>query len=82
MFCCCRISPPYSPGNCLTSDLAPHRLMAADVPVPAADRILVETKEMLEEQLDTARKRSEQIVELETAVLKYKQQINDLSLVS
>ena len=37
---------------------------------------------MLEEQLDTARKRSEQIVELETSVLKYKQQINDLSLVS
>ncbi|XP_043226429.1 girdin-like [Amphibalanus amphitrite] len=44
------------------------------------NRILVETKEMLEEQLDTARKRSEQIVELETAVLKYKQQINDVSL--
>ena len=37
---------------------------------------------MLEEQLDTARKRTEQIVELETSVLKYKQQIHDLSLVS
>lgn len=36
---------------------------------------------MLEEQLETARRRSEQIVELETTVLKYRQQINELTMV-
>ena len=36
------------------------------------NRILVETKEMLEEQLATSRKRSEKILELENDIIRFK----------
>lgn len=36
------------------------------------NRILVETKEMLEEQLATSRRRSEKILELESDIIRYK----------
>jgi len=36
------------------------------------NRILIETKDMLEEQLDSARKRGEQIMSLENDILRYK----------
>ena len=45
-------------------------------------RILEETKEMLETQLENSRKRVEQLSELEGDILKYKTQINNLVLVS
>ncbi|XP_068086065.1 girdin [Anabrus simplex] len=44
------------------------------------NRVLLETREMLEEQLQRARKRGEHILELEGEIIKYKQQINELSL--
>lgn len=44
------------------------------------NRILVETKTMLEEQLEGSRKRAEQVVELEAEILKYCSQINELTL--
>lgn len=45
------------------------------------NRILVETKSMLEEQLEASRKRAEQVVELEADILKYCSQINELHIV-
>ncbi|KAK2706070.1 hypothetical protein QYM36_016180 [Artemia franciscana] len=44
------------------------------------NRILEETKEMLETQLENSRKRVEQLSELEGDILKYKTQINNLVL--
>ncbi|CAD7003608.1 unnamed protein product [Ceratitis capitata] len=44
------------------------------------NRMLLETKEMLEEQLQRARKRSEHVMTLESEIIKYKQKINDMSL--
>ena len=44
------------------------------------NRVLVETKEMLEEQLNSARKRSEKVLELESELIKYEQMMNNMSL--
>lgn len=44
------------------------------------NRMLLETKEMLEEQLVHSRKRGEQVMSLESEILKYKQKLNDLVL--
>lgn len=44
------------------------------------NRVLLETREMLEEQLASARRRGEHVLQLEGDILKYKQQINELSL--
>lgn len=44
------------------------------------NRMLLETKEMLEEQLTQSRKRGEQVMALETEIIKYKQKLNDLAL--
>lgn len=44
------------------------------------NRVLLETREMLEEQLGAARKRSEKVLELESELIKYEQRFNDLSL--
>lgn len=45
------------------------------------NRVLEETREMLEEQLARARKRGDHLLELEASILQYKQTINDLVLV-
>ena len=42
--------------------------------------MLLETREMLEEQLQRARKRGDHVLELESEIIKYKQQVNDLTL--
>ncbi|XP_053690749.1 girdin [Sabethes cyaneus] len=44
------------------------------------NRMLHETKEMLEEQLIRSRKRSDQVMVLETEIIKFKQMLNDMSL--
>ncbi|KAL9904081.1 protein girdin isoform 1-T1 [Glossina fuscipes fuscipes] len=44
------------------------------------NRMLLETKEMLEEQLQRSRKRSEHVMTLESEIIKYKQKLNDLTL--
>ncbi|XP_046424921.1 girdin isoform X1 [Neodiprion fabricii] len=44
------------------------------------NRVLMETREMLEEQLMTTRRRSDKVPELESEILKYKQLLNDASL--
>ncbi|XP_055597372.1 girdin [Uranotaenia lowii] len=44
------------------------------------NRMLLETKEMLEEQLQRSRKRSDQVMILEAEILKFKQMLNDMSL--
>lgn len=44
------------------------------------NRMLLETKEMLEDQLMHARKRGEQVMTLESEILKYKQKLNDIAL--
>lgn len=44
------------------------------------NRMLLETKEMLEEQLVHSRKRGEQVMSLESEIIKYKQKLNDLAL--
>jgi hypothetical protein len=43
-------------------------------------RVLLETREMLEEQLQRARKRGDHVLELESEIIKYKQQLNDFTL--
>jgi hypothetical protein len=43
-------------------------------------RVLLETREMLEEQLQRARKRGDHVLELESEIIKYKQHVNDLTL--
>lgn len=45
------------------------------------NRVLEETREMLEEQLARARKRGDHLLQLEASILQYKQTINDLVLV-
>lgn len=45
------------------------------------DRVLMETREMLEEQLQSSRKRSEHVLDLENELIKCKKQINEMSLV-
>ena len=44
------------------------------------NKILVETKEMLESQLDSSRKRSEMILTLENEILRYKSEMNQVQL--
>ncbi|XP_068149836.1 LOW QUALITY PROTEIN: girdin [Drosophila tropicalis] len=44
------------------------------------NRVLLESKEMLEEQLQRYRKRSEHAITLESEIIKYKQKLNDLAL--
>lgn len=44
------------------------------------NRMLLETKEMLEDQLIHARKRGDQVITLESEILKYKQKLNDIAL--
>lgn len=46
------------------------------------NRILVETKEMLEEQLASSRRRAEQVLDLENNILQLKQTINQITIVS
>lgn len=45
------------------------------------NRVLIETREMLESQLTRARQRADHMLELESELLNYKQKINDLTLV-
>lgn len=42
----------------------------------------METREMLEEQLDSLRKRADKVLELESEIIKYKQLLNDMALVT
>ncbi|XP_050088449.1 girdin [Anopheles aquasalis] len=44
------------------------------------NRMLLETKDMLEEQLQRSRKRSDQVMTLEAEIIKFKQMLNDMSL--
>nr|CAD7574564.1 unnamed protein product [Timema californicum] len=44
------------------------------------NKVLLETKDMLEEQLQRARKRGDHVLELESELLKYKQQVNELAI--
>ncbi|XP_052891984.1 girdin isoform X2 [Anopheles moucheti] len=44
------------------------------------NRMLLETKEMLEEQLARSRKRSDQVMTLEAEIIKFKQMMNDMTL--
>lgn len=44
------------------------------------NRMLLETKEMLEEQLQRSRRRSEHAMALESEIIKYKQKLNDMAL--
>ncbi|KAH8301090.1 hypothetical protein KR018_001331 [Drosophila ironensis] len=44
------------------------------------NRVLLESKEMLEEQLQRYRKRSEHAISLESEIIKYKQKLNDMAL--
>lgn len=44
------------------------------------NRVLIETREMLESQLSRARQRSDQLLLLEEDILNYKQKINDIAL--
>ncbi|XP_049806534.1 protein Daple isoform X2 [Schistocerca nitens] len=44
------------------------------------NRVLMETREMLEEQLQHARKRGDRVLELEAEIIKYRQHVNELTL--
>lgn len=44
------------------------------------NRMLLDTKEMLEDQLTHALKRADQVITLESEILKYKQKLNDVAL--
>ena len=44
------------------------------------NKILIETKQMLEEQLDSSRKRSELILTLENDILRFKSEINSFTI--
>lgn len=46
------------------------------------NRVLLETREMLEAQLARARQRADHVLELESELLSSKQTINEISLVS
>lgn len=45
-------------------------------------RVLMENREMLEEQLSSSRRRADKVLELEAQIIEYKQLINDMALVS
>lgn len=44
------------------------------------NRVLMETREMLEEQLSSSRNRADKVLELESEIIKYKQLLNDVAL--
>ncbi|XP_015585133.1 girdin [Cephus cinctus] len=44
------------------------------------NRVLMETREMLEEQLSSSRRRADKVLELESEIIKYKQLLNDVAL--
>ncbi|XP_050587034.1 protein Daple isoform X1 [Bombus affinis] len=44
------------------------------------NRVLMETREMLEDQLNSSRRRADKVLELESEILKYKQLLNDMAL--
>jgi len=44
------------------------------------NRVLMETREMLEEQLSSSRSRADKVLELESEIIKYKQLLNDVAL--
>lgn len=44
-------------------------------------RVLMETREMLEEQLSSSRNRADKVLDLESEIIKYKQLLNDMALV-
>ncbi|XP_032664261.1 girdin [Odontomachus brunneus] len=44
------------------------------------NRVLMETREMLEEQLSSSRSRADKVLELESEIIKYKQLLNDMAL--
>ncbi|XP_023290740.1 girdin isoform X2 [Orussus abietinus] len=44
------------------------------------NRVLMETREMLEEQLSSLRRRADKVLELEAEIIKYKQLLNDMAL--
>ncbi|XP_026672630.1 girdin isoform X2 [Ceratina calcarata] len=44
------------------------------------NRVLMETREMLEEQLNSSRRRADKVLELESEIIKYKQMLNDMAL--
>lgn len=46
------------------------------------NRVLIETREMLESQLARARQRADHVLELEAEIIACKQNINDIALVS
>lgn len=43
-------------------------------------RVLIETREMLEDQLNSSRRRADKVLELESEILKFKQLVNDMAL--
>ncbi|KAI4487161.1 PREDICTED: girdin isoform X1 [Polistes canadensis] len=44
------------------------------------NKVLLETREMLEGQVDKLQKRSDKVLQLETEIIKYKQALNDMAL--
>ncbi|XP_076661314.1 protein girdin [Halictus rubicundus] len=44
------------------------------------NRVLMETREMLEDQLNSSRRRADKVLELESEIIKYKQLLNDMAL--
>ncbi|KAK1117749.1 hypothetical protein K0M31_015690 [Melipona bicolor] len=44
------------------------------------NKVLMETREMLEDQLNSSRKRADKVLELESEIIKYKQLLNDMAL--
>ncbi|XP_012226030.1 girdin [Linepithema humile] len=44
------------------------------------NRVLMETREMLEEQLSSSRSRADKVLELESEIIKHKQLLNDMAL--
>lgn len=41
----------------------------------------MDTREMLEDQLNSSRRRADKVLELESEIIKYKQLLNDMALV-
>lgn len=60
------------------SDVEFHKTLVEEL--REDNRVLMETKDMLEEQLSQSRKRGDQVMTLESEILKYKQKLNDLAL--
>ncbi|KAK9297248.1 hypothetical protein QLX08_008977 [Tetragonisca angustula] len=44
------------------------------------NKVLMETREMLEDQLNSSRRRADKVLELESEIIKYKQLLNDMAL--